>query len=983
MKKKLLLPALLFTQILWGQDAVILNAPNNVSGDAQQQECEYNPPTQRATSILYETFQNGIPNDWNSYYGFMDSLLIGRSFENGGGYPWQLLNPSSDDIIPGDGLDTRHITIGTLTGTIRNWLVTPYKTVPANSYLSFDASFNNSNGQPQSNDVPDLNGADDKFAIMYQIDTSRWQLLAKWDNQGSEKVLNSIDQFPQTITLPINIPQSSNMRIAFYAESTVANTNNVIHVDNIGIWDCSGSPAPSNIYVTEKSQNSALINWDMPEGTNTCNLQYKKVNSFSAWNTIPSISESSYLLTDLEPETYYRVRLCSNNAQGDGFWSEAIVFRTALNQDNYAIPFSEVFSSFSIPNEWKVYTDPAEYALAFGGYHPKPPKPLTPSTGRWTIVKYNSLEAYHAKAYIYNTSTTWLILPNIELSTASHPENLCLVFDVAKTARNSSAAPSSNLPDDDDEFRVLISTDGGESWLSENCITWKKSGGNHSFNEISNTGTTVRIPLNAYQNGTVMIAFYCGSKTGAFGFDLHIDNIFVGEASHIFIADGNWNVANNWKDNLLPTSPDNSVLLKAAATIPTNYTAHVSSVANIGGSLTIADGGQLIHSNEGVEATIQKSITKYNSNSDGWYLISHPMDTEIQTEDIALLTANSYDLYAFDINEELEWRNFNVSSNNLHALNPNEGYLYATNTNKTLSFNGTLNPASAITLDNLQYNGSARLKGFNLIGNPFACNATIINRSMYVMNDAHDNIIAASNYEIAPNEAVFVAINSEDDPVTITPAYLNQANGNGNGICIEVRKADNTRGQGVLDRARINFSEQDNLEKYTLNANATKLYIPFEGEDFAVLQAQEEGEMPINFKAKNNGNYVLNIYPENSKMEYLHLIDNLTGIDTDLLENPNYSFDANTTDYASRFKLVYSVNGYEDNLDNFAYCSGNTLKINNQGDAMIQVIDVLGHVVSSENINGCYDMDMNFSSGVYILRLVSNNGVKTQKIVIE
>jgi hypothetical protein len=215
------------------------------------------------------------------------------------------------------------------------------------------------------------------------------------------------------------------------------------------------------------------------------------------------------------------------------------------------------------------------------------------------------------------------------------------------------------------------------------------------------------------------------------------------------------------------------------------------------------------------------------------------------------------------------------------------------------------------------------------------------------------------------------------------PAYLNQANVNGDGICIEVRKADNTRGQGVLDRARINFSEQDHLEKYTLNANATKLYIPFEGEDFAVLQAQQEGEMPINFKAENNGNYVLNIYPENSKMGYLHLIDNLTGIDTDLLENPNYTFDAKTTDFASRFKLVYSVNGYEDNLENFAYCSGNTLKINSQGDAMIQVIDILGHVISSETISGSCDKELNLCPGVYVLRMFSNNGVKTQKIVLQ
>ena len=38
----------------------------------------------------------------------------------------------------------------------------------------------------------------------------------------------------------------------------------------------------------------------------------------------------------------------------------------------------------------------------------------------------------------------------------------------------------------------------------------------------------------------------------------------------------------------------------------------------------------------------------------------------------------------------------------------------------------------------------------------------------------------------------------------------------------------------------------------------------------------------------------------------LHLIDNLTGKDINLLETPEYSFDAKATDNASRFKLVFA-----------------------------------------------------------------------------
>ena len=975
MKKSVLLFTVLLSQTLWGQ----MRTEDNVFVDSQQSTAEISV-LDRSTSILFEDFQNGIPTDWNRNVGLMDDILNGGAFQTGqGGNPWQLLNPTSYQFMPGDGLDTRHITISTLTSSVKNWLVTPYKTVPANSYLSFDASFN----KYQSADVPDLSGTDDKFAILYQIGNGNWQLLAKWDNQGSEKVLNSIDQFPQTITLPLTNTQNASIRIAFYAESTVANTNNVIHVDNIGIWTSSGSPAPSNIYVTEKSKNSALINWDMPEGTNTCNLQYKKVNSFSAWNTIPSINGSSYLLTDLEPETYYRVRLCSNNAQGEGYWSESIVFRTALDHDNYSIPCKEIFTSTSVPTNWKIFTDPVEYALSFGGYHPKQPKPGTPTSGRWLIIGgYYSFGAYHAKVYCYGSNTSWLITPNIDLSTAFHPENLSLVFDIAKTAELSNAAPPTNLPDNDDEFRVLISTDGGETWLPENCTTWKKSGGDHSFSEISNTGTTIRIPLNEYANGTVMIGFYCGSKTGSNGFELHIDNVFIGEANHIFLTEGSWTDAENWKDNSVPSSMDDCVLLKADATVPANSVAQAGCISMMFGSLTIEDGGQLYHSNEGVQATIKKNIQGYgnSSNTNGWYLLSHPMSDNLQTNSIANLTSGNYDLYAFDSRQTLEWRNFKDFSNFLTTLNAKEGYLYGNNNAVNLSFEGTLNPATSTTITDLIYDANSRHKGLNLVGNPFACNATV-NKLSYVMNSAHnDIIIPASGYTISPNEAVFVQVTDGDRTVTFTPS--NNSGRGENGICIEVMEAD-TRDSHIVDRARVSFLGIGNLTKYWLNDESTRVYIPQDGEDFAVVQAQPEGEMPINFISAKNGRYMLSIRPENAELGYLHLIDNLTGADIDLLETPNYTFAAKTTDYASRFKLVFSAENTDEESNSFAYFDGSLLKIVNDGNATLQVIDILGHVISSETISGSCDKELNLCPGVYVLRMVSNNGVKTQKIVLQ
>ena len=41
--------------------------------------------------------------------------------------------------------------------------------------------------------------------------------------------------------------------------------------------------------------------------------------------------------------------------------------------------------------------------------------------------------------------------------------------------------------------------------------------------------------------------------------------------------------------------------------------------------------------------------------------------------------------------------------------------------------------------------------------------------------------------------------------------------------------------------------------------------------------------MPLNFEASENGEYTISIKAENAEFDYLHLIDNLTGTDIDLL----------------------------------------------------------------------------------------------------
>jgi len=141
--------------------------------------------------------------------------------------------------------------------------------------------------------------------------------------------------------------------------------------------------------------------------------------------------------------------------------------------------------------------------------------------------------------------------------------------------------------------------------------------------------------------------------------------------------------------------------------------------------------------------------------------------------------------------------------------------------------------------------------------------------------------------------------------------------------------------------------------------------------------------MPLCFTTQQSGIYTLNFDKKHMDCSYLHLIDNATGADIDLLSTPSYTFNSKDCYYATRFKLVFSEEATNEIADSFAFVSNGELMINNSGNATLQVMDLTGRLVSTENIQDSYSMSLNLSAGVYMVRLSNGNDVKTQKIVVK
>ena len=104
------------------------------------------------------------------------------------------------------------------------------------------------------------------------------------------------------------------------------------------------------------------------------------------------------------------------------------------------------------------------------------------------------------------------------------------------------------------------------------------------------------------------------------------------------------------------------------------------------------------------------------------------------------------------------------------------------------------------------------------------------------------------------------------------------------------------------------------------------------------------------------------------------------------VEGPaSYTFYAKTTDYASRFKLVFSANDASTGSASdgtFAFISdGNIIITDADADAILQIVDVTGRVIVCRD--GVHTVSTDgMTPGVYVLRLINGDDVKTQKIVV-
>ena len=351
---------------------------------------------------------------------------------------------------------------------------------------------------------------------------------------------------------------------------------------------------------------------------------------------------------------------------------------------------------------------------------------------------------------------------------------------------------------------------------------------------------------------------------------------------------------------------------------------------------------------------------------------------------------------------------------------PGKGYEMAISQDTYMNASGTLNRGNvSITLTNQEPNDINYAKGWNLVGNPYQAYLNIdeigydpiytydADQGLYVpyTKTASANPAIVSQY-IHPHQAFFVRTATDNATLTFEQSSMATTSSapesyfrdKVNYPLVNLFAEDET-GHRDLTVVEFHRPELGGAAKLDYMRTAPfSLAAHYSGKSYGILFATDDIErVPVHFKPAADGLITLSWSTHNGEFSLLKLVDNKLGVEHNMLADNSYSFMASADDYSSRFYITYECSGMgiDENDEGGASTGSATFAYINNGNivvdvgaghgASLQVIDVLGRVLySQEGLEGaCTVSTSGLAKGVYILRLSSNQGIKTQKIVVQ
>jgi hypothetical protein len=467
-----------------------------------------------------------------------------------------------------------------------------------------------------------------------------------------------------------------------------------------------------------------------------------------------------------------------------------------------------------------------------------------------------------------------------------------------------------------------------------------------------------------------------------------------------------WNLPANWIPSGVPGAIDN-------VTIPDglgmNYP-DIQVAATIH-NLTISNGGALKGNSYLTitgTSTVESALTAAK-----FHYISSPVSGAAT---ISAFPATAF-IRRFDASSG-NWVNLGGSD----ILAPGTGYSSIIPSGAVATYSGLLNSGvvSTVGLTNSGASGNPQYDGYNLIGNPF-CSPIDLSDPGFVYSDiapvAYFWDAAANDYAYY-NWATNASLGGATAFVPVAQGFFVKATGAAP-VCsfTEPMRTFSTHafyknsipniirlkveGEQLQDEVVVMFNENataaldNNFDAFKLKASEVNHLYTKSTESYdlainALTSPEVNAGVPVYLDVVKSGNYTITA----SDLEtYTYgmpvwLTDLRTGYSQNLLSNPVYSFNAETTDNAARFKLSFGSVGIQDpNTANIGiYAERKNIHVTTPDNFMgsIQVYDILGKMVAERNVSGAGEhiINLNVAGAAYLVKVTNVQSSITRKVVI-
>jgi hypothetical protein len=500
----------------------------------------------------------------------------------------------------------------------------------------------------------------------------------------------------------------------------------------------------------------------------------------------------------------------------------------------------------------------------------------------------------------------------------------------------------------------------------------------------------------------------------------------------------NWNEASNWSVGSVPTNAYDVTIPtgKKSVEISADQTAECNDLT-VDGSLTIKSsssgtGSLIINGTVTGSISMERYVPGYGTGSNEWHLISSPVqDQNVQGYFVPTTPDADEDLYMWDESQNL-WINHKdgVDTWNTSFDDPfqeGKGYLYAIKTNVTKTFTGTPNNTDFSTgtadMPSLSYN-SSQGDGWNLLGNPFTSGidwdeltkTNGINGAVYVRDGTNGQYISwngstgsLTDGVIPPGNGFFVKVSVDGQSISIDKGNISGGGDqtHSNNFYKSSKTVDNLvvvniSGNGYEDNTylRINDSASYGLDKkhdaYKLfgTEDAPQLYSILDDETILSInefpQNKTEEIVKLGVKVGKESTYTITA-PSINDFENVMLEDLKSDKITDLTSEA-YEFTAAPDDDEHRFNLHLtksSTIGVEENSELAGvnvYAHDQNIYFNadeNLTNGTMTIYNTIGQVVMTSNVETGSEIIRMENRGAYIVKVQSNEGSLTEKVIIK